>query len=254
MEVNESFMLCVVSATQRRRRRLHLYFVALMDRCGERFGEICYSPLPEILFHLPDFNSERFIAENVANPARKIAATRMTFQGCSRQSRLQGDEFFQGARAWSELVAIAGENKCVLCWQWDLEIFRTMPNMGSPAPRNGEALGQIARPIKAREHRGFIDAQVCQDCSPLGFRAFRATQHGERVHFDGISHRSNDDGFDCLEQLGMQLRWLVGGHDIGRELEIDATLVRLMEKVMRFIDHDPVWQSDTPAKRREHRQ
>ena len=61
MEVNESFMLCVVSATQRRRRRLHLYFVTLMDRCGERFGEVCDSPLPKILFYLADFNSERFM-------------------------------------------------------------------------------------------------------------------------------------------------------------------------------------------------
>jgi hypothetical protein len=84
MEVNESFTLSVVSATERRRRTLHLYFVTLMDRCGERFGEVCYSPLPEILLHLPDFNGQWFVAENVANPARKIAATRMTFQGCGR--------------------------------------------------------------------------------------------------------------------------------------------------------------------------
>ena len=66
------------------RSGLHLYFVALMDRRGERFREICYPALPKIFFHLPDLNSERFIAENVSNPARKIAATRMTFQGCGR--------------------------------------------------------------------------------------------------------------------------------------------------------------------------
>ena len=117
---------------------------------------------------------------------------------------------FKGTRAWSELVAIAGENKRAVFWHRDLEVFGAMAHMRSPAACNGESSGQIARPIKAREHRGFIDAQACQDCSPLCFRAFRATQHGKRVHFDGIGHGSNDDGFDCLEQLGMQLRWLVG--------------------------------------------
>src|SRR4051812_9495625 len=98
-----------------------------MNRGGERFREACNPAMAKIFFHLTDLNSERLIAENVPNPARKIAAARMTFQGRRWQPCLQGDEFFQGARTRCDLAAVAGENKRMFGRQWDLKIFRAMP-------------------------------------------------------------------------------------------------------------------------------
>ena len=65
-------------------RRLLPQLITLMDWCGQRLGEVCNPSFSEILFHLANFNRERFVTENVANPAGEITALRMGFQGCSR--------------------------------------------------------------------------------------------------------------------------------------------------------------------------
>ena len=80
MDTHQRFMRWVL--TTRPGSALHL--VALMDRGAKRFRQICYPALSNIFFHLSDFDGERFISKNVSNPAGKIAATRMTFQGCGR--------------------------------------------------------------------------------------------------------------------------------------------------------------------------
>jgi len=85
--------------------------VALIDRLDQPIVDVCGPPEAVLLFKLPHLRGKEVIAEDIADPPRKVAPSQVSIQFFRRSSREDLDQLIERARPTARGLSIRGEDE-----------------------------------------------------------------------------------------------------------------------------------------------